>query len=619
MSDAALEPIEITDLQNLPNYVKESGGFVIYFPEALHQYTGLYPDIPLKANLKEFMTDVLSALEERSQELDESEDQNESEYLSYEDITTYLSNRGKSSGRTMIYDRIKKLTMAGLFTEGFLKRAGRVRRVKILTFNSPIAATAALPDQFKAADQLKSPDSEKKAKKSKNKTLEAEQSHQLLKSQFGDQMLSQVSNRSYRDMLMSSMLSKCIRLDGNDDRKRLTTNFSYKQEAVDVITTTLTDGNIAISKDIRYTMVATTFALETMSEYLNTYQDINKKPENSFVVDLSDVCTHVGNKRTTGNRLTVYKAFKRLFQTNFEIRTPQESEFAERFLDGYNESNYRFLTDFRAIVHKVEETDDLFSEDDNEVVEEEISNPRYVKLAFWPATFDNMWDQVVKRYLAEPKDKASFINNFIQNPEVVKNIAPLTYHLFSHLSSWVGVTGYNKKSCTTPQLHDYMLKSSRYQNFVRSLITVFNSVQEVGDKPINIDTKSFTVDFYGYIVEGRTLTKSEMREINNKKGFYLTFSRNTEDKYIGDHSRHHQLKGETASQDGGKAPAAQTKRNTLEESKARMAKAGNEEFKKLREELGKNPNDPDIPKAQILTREDGELQFTDDRIFEEDE
>lgn len=571
----------------IPVELRHSTGFIIHFPKEFHAYRKLYSELPLKENLKEFLVDVLQLMEPDLQ------------YCSFDQISSYLKAHGKPYGKTMIYDRIKNLTGAHLCQERLFKRNEKARRAKILIINSPILNTSEIGVEY-----LESSESSFLIK---DKRQEAEKQRDLLKSQFEDQMLDGISNRSFRDMMMSSMLAKCIRLDSKDERKKLVTNFQYKNTPVDVTTTTLSDGDIAISSDIRYTMVITTFCLKIMEDFLNKHGDINKKPQNLFLIDLSEVCTHIGNKRTTGNRFTAYKSTKRLFQTNFEIKTPQESEFAERFLEGYNEANYRFLSDFRAVIHKSVETDDLFSEDEGNELED-IPNPRWIRISLWPASFDSMWDQVVARY--RQADKTQYVNYFVQNPAVVKNQAPLAYHLFSHLSSWVGVVGNQKKRCSTSNLYQYMLKTSKYQNFVRSLIGLFKGLQKEDEKPITINTKSFKVNFYGYWIEGRALTKEEQKKDSNRKGFFLTFYRDKEDPYIGDKSRHHQLRAKTSKENDNESGDGYLAANNKPANKNRVL------FKELCEELGKDPDDSDISTASVITvDEDGKTVIESDSLF----
>ena len=571
---------ELISLESIPEHLRQSHGFVIRFPDDLKEYQNLYSDIPLKSVLKDFLSELLTYMV------------NGTEYCCYQDISNYLKGQNKAKGKSTIYSHCKDLTLAGVFDEKAFKPKEQSRRVKILTLNPPIVIATSLENKYREPLQ--------QTVKDHNQSAIAEKKQELLRSQFGDHMLSVVADRSYRDMIMSAMMAKCIRLDAKDERKKIVTNFNYKDTPVDVTTTTLTEGNIAVSSDIRYTMVITTFCLQIMSEYLEKYDDIEKKPENIFVLDLSEVCDHIGNKRSTGNRLTSYRACKRLFQTNFEIKTPQDSEFAERFLEGYNEANYRFLTDFRAVLHQVEDTDDMFSEDEG-IISEDISNPRYIRISLWPASFDSIWDQVVNRY--QKSNQQPFINNFIQNPEVVRNKAPLSYHLYSHLSAWVGVKGNDRKSCNTSQLHEYMLKSSRYQNFVRSLVSLFQGLQPDGAKKITIDTKSFQVNFYGYIIEGRSLTESELQKMDKrKKGFHLTFYRDVEDKYIGDRSHYNKL--------------IAASNNVNEEADNSSDSSSHERFTKLRDELGKSPDDIDIPPQKVIQMDgEGQAVLSDYELF----
>ncbi|WP_286241183.1 hypothetical protein [Neptuniibacter halophilus] len=560
----------------IPEDLRRSKGFIFHFPQDNHRYHDLYSDLDLRENLKEFLSDILEIVG------------NGVEYCSFEQITTHLSDKNKPSGKTLIYSRVKNLTETGLLQEDrYYRQDLKLRNIKIYTLGKPI---------LKPGVDAKYLAEEAKPVGDNNKSAEAERKLELLRNQFDDQMLSKPSNRSYRDMIMSSMLAKCIRLDSHDQRQKLETHFSYKDEAIDVTTTTQIDGSIAMSSDIRYTMVITTFTLEVMLEYINKYGDPEKKPDNVFVIDLSEVCTHIGNKRTAGNRLTAYRAIKRLYQTNFEIRTPQESEFARQFLEGYNEANYRFLTDFRALMFDLTEEDDLFTNEPEEnLLEGEIKNPRWIRISLWTASFDSMWSQAVARYHAQQSEKAAAlppIVNFIQNPEVVKNPTPLTYQLYSHISAWVGVSGHDKKACSVSDLHFYMLRTSRYQNFLRSLIKVLNSVQDPDKPQITNDTAHFKVNLYGYFIEG-----TSQIEQRGRKGFYLTFSRDTKDKFIGDRSRHNQLKALANAQE-----IVDSQKQTEPDSSPVEGEymAGPAQLAKLREELNKDPDDPSIAKAKIM-------------------
>lgn len=581
---------ELFPLENIPEELRDSVGFVIHYPKANHVFRDHYSELLIKDNLKSFLLDILEIMDA------------DNEFTSFDKITEYLKSKNKPSGQTMVYDRIKNLKATGLFDERFYQRHKSARKAKILTLKPPMIDTASLNPEL-----LNTPPVEKTSSNDAKK--DAEERQRLIKAQFGDQMLDETSNRSYRDMMMSSILAKCIRLNDSDTRKKLVTNFHYKDAQIDVTTTTQTDGNIAVSKDIRYTMVITTFCLEILRRFLDKHQDPELKPPNEFVIDLSEVCTHIGNKRTTGNRLTAYKSTKRLYQTNFEIKTAQESEFAKRFLEGYNESNYRFLTDFKAIVHDIDDTDDLFSDEEEHL--EEISNPRYVRISLWPSSFDNMWEQVVNSYFNS--EKPEFINYYIQNPEVVKNQAPLAYHLFSHLSSWVGVKGYSKKECTTSDLYRFMLKTSKYQNYVRALIGLFKGLQPSDEEPITINTPKFKLNFYGYYIEGRALTVEEQRADLGRKGFHLKFYRDVKDKYIGDQSKHNKLIREQQAQDAKHIEDTLAKSVELTESdKART------QLHIISDELGKSPDSLDIPKAKVLSgKGDGNISFEDSVIFPE--
>lgn len=581
--------IDLYPVEQIPKALQVSKGFIIYFPPEIQKFVELYDSLPLNQKLKSFLNEVFDVLSNDGLKQDG--------YCSFQQISEHLKKKQQPSGKTMIYDRTKTLSTIGLLEEHYYKPSEQYRRVKIYILRKPVIDTAKInPSYLEGKAIVKSTPH--------NPRGDAEKTELLVRESYGSQMLDTVENRSYRDTFMSTMMAKCIRLDAGDVRKKLESNFRYKDTPVDVTTTTLTDGNIAISSDIRYVMVLTTFCMQIMGEYLELTKDVNSKIENSFIIDLSDVATYIGNKRTTGNRLTAYNASKRLYQTNFEISTQEESEFAERFLAGYNEANYRFLSNFGAIVSAADDTDDMFS-DEEEFTSGEIKNPRWIRISLWPSTYESMWYQMVSNFQNFGPEKS--LQFFSQNPEVVKNKSPICYHLFSHLSAWVGVSGYEKKSCSTVALHDYMIPSSRYQNFLRDLINLFNALQPEGAQPITKDSKNFSVNFYGYFVTGRQLNPNEKRRIHPKKGLFLTFSRDVDDFYIGDNSRHNTLR---------LASDANSSKNGKNESD----KSNREGFLRAKAELNKSPDDIDIPSAKILNQSGGiEPEMNDYSLFENED
>jgi hypothetical protein len=191
-----------------------------------------------------------------------------------------------------------------------------------------------------------------------------------------------------------------------------------------------------------------------------------------------------------------------------------------------------------------------------------------------------MWRQMSANFHSfEPENRLQI---FIQNPEVVRNKSPLCYHLYAHLSAWVGVSGYKQRQCTSVALHEFMLPSSRYQNFYRDLLNLFNGVRTDQTQPITKKSTSFEINLYGFIIICRQLNPIEQRAVSPKKGMFLTFKRDPSDFYIGDKSSHHALKD--ASQD------------TVKPSEAKL--------KALKGELGKDPDDIDIQTVKTLKSDD---------------
>lgn len=564
--------LKLYPAEQIPEALCKSKGFLIYFPPEIQKFAELYDSLPLNQKLKRFLKELFEVLIQHGIETEG--------YCSFQQITDHLKRKNSPSGKTLVYDRTKALSTIGLLEEQYYKASPQSRRSKIYILCKPIINTAIIDPIY-----LETPIVEKK--KPHDPRGEAKKAELLIREEYGDRMLDTVENRSYRDLFMSTMMSKCIRLDAGDDRKKLESNFLFKDTPVGVTTTTLTDGNIALSSDIRYVMVFTTFCMEIMNKHLNSTKDSNNRIENSFLIDLNDVATHIGNKRTTGNRLTAYNAAKRLYQTNFEISTQEESEFAERFLTGYNEVNYRFLSDFKAIVVAADETDDMFSDEEVFSVSE-AKNPRWIRVSLWHSTFETMWQQAVTNFTSfGPTQNLQF---FAQNPEVVKNKSPICYHLYSHLSAWVGVSGNVKKGCNTVALHDYMIPSSRYQNFLRDLINLFNGLLPKGAPPITKETNNFSVNLYGYIVVGRQLNNNEKRQIYPKKALYLTFHRDVKDFYIGDKSRHNTLMLASSKKDNNNSGQASSD-----------SQSSREGFLRAKKELNKSPDDIDIPTAKRLT------------------
>jgi hypothetical protein len=555
MTDSNKLQIELIDQDTylkIPDETKNSKGFIIYFPHEHQGYIELYKKLRLKKKIITFLTDIISLFS------------NNNEFITYIDIQNHLKLSNKPSGSTLIYSRANSLVSAGIFSLNLFKPLIHTRKTKIFTINLPMLDH----DIDESLLEPKLADVSSIVKKISN-NAKAEQEKKRIEKMFSSSLVSSPANRSVRDVMMSSLLAKCLRLDSTDQRKKLVTNFLYKNSSIDVTTSTQTDGNIAISSDIRYTMVITTFCLEHLKSHLNKYQDLNKPPGNLFVLDLNELCAHVGNRKTSGNRNTVYSSIKRLYQTNFEIKTQEESEFANRFLEGYDESNYRFLTDFSAAHRSSQDTEDLFPkelEEDNP--NKEVANPRWIRISLWQASFNSMWNQVVERY--KQGDSNIHINYFIQNPEVVKNKAPLACHLYSHLCSWVGVSGNVIRKCDSSDLFEYMLKTSKHQNFMRSLLRIFNQLENEHHQEITVDSANFEVNFYGFIITAKAFGEEEREKKDYKKGFNFTFKRDKKDPYIGDGSKHNRLKKQTY-------------------------------IRSIEKELGKNPHDIDIPPAKELT------------------
>jgi hypothetical protein len=108
-----------------------------------------------------------------------------------------------------------------------------------------------------------------------------------------------------------------------------------------------------------------------------------------------------------------------------------------------------------------------------------------------------------------------------------------------------------------------MLPSSRYQNFLRSLLAVFNNTKKDSEPKITNNTEYFSVNVFGYIVEGRRFTNEELRRYYPRKGFNFTFYRDVNDKYIGNGSRHNKLSSESSRNHDTKADGDNLERTEL--------------------------------------------------------
>ena len=602
----------------IPTELQKSVGFVVYFPKERQDVARLYGQLPLKSILVSFIVDVVDLIASKSTE----------EFCSYIQIQEYLGSESKPNSKSMIYNRVNKLVEIGIFTESQFKVEGKNKPIRLFTMQDPVIDSTTIdPKHLANSKPTTTTDG------NNDKRAVAARTENKLREKFKGQMMEEKPEfMSYqRDHFVTTVISKCISHDPRDQDTKLTTSFKYLDDVVDVITTTLTDQTILASSDLRYTVILTTYCLRILRDFLQKTGNPDIFPANEFVIDLNMVVKELGNLSTTGNRYTAYRAIKRLYTTNFEIASAQGSEFADRFLDGYNEINYRYLTEFKAIVYDAEPTDDFFSADlDETISSEEIKNPRWIKISLYKATFEKMWKTVCswqKLLSAEEFKNANFL---LQNPEVVKNNqAYITLQLHSHLRSWVGLDGYEKKRCNTAELHKYMLPNARYQNFRRDLLKLLNSVNERSDK-ITLDNPTFKVNFYGYFIEGRPLTTREERPLGQKKGFHLTFYRDPQDDWVGDQSAHQLLLKAAAAK---KEQSEGDLDDDLRSGRAVDVVEGDfepvdefddkkmgptAEFHRLRQELGKDPDDIDIPPAQVYTEAgEAELKMDEYPLFAE--
>lgn len=307
------------------------------------------------------------------------------------------------------------------------------------------------------------------------------------------------------DKLFIGVLSTCLRSSQHDPRRQepITTIYRYQKEQVKIVTSTLSDQEIATIEDIR--VMRAVFTLVCME--IQERKDSGKPIENSFVLDIVSLLNLLGLSGSGGNRDVIRNSLNRLYATNFRFDINQQQKFGSLFaksfgLDAVDEMNFKFLTE-------------LDSNIDREYDGATYRRPRYFRIAIHSRTYRDLMD-------------AETIASYIDNIEILRASSGFIDLIYNWCSIMVKRSGYKRISTTLKQLHLKLLPATRFDNFSTRFISAIKN-HHIHNGGKWSDTSSNLVKLFGYIL---------IVEKDATEGYKFLAYRDKNDPVIGDKSFH---------------------------------------------------------------------------------
>jgi hypothetical protein len=477
---------------------------LIYLPEHLRADIKAYKYINIADPIKKFMHVLL---QETSSSL--------SGWITYEQLKDALARSGLPTGRTGIYNKFKSMKDCGLLFEDTRQFPDKPISTIIQVICPPV---------INNQGQLSS----NKQRVSSNAKALTQMDIDLLPSSTL-YVEDPDAPGFYRDKTTQMLMVNAIRSGHDDSRQIIKRTFEHKGERLHVTTTTQTDDKIIVPSDNRYATVLLTLGVLSLQQNWTRLISEGLEPANEFIIDMRDVLKKTEVSWTTKNRNTAYSAIRRLYTTNFNVKsgTLSSTAFAELF-DG-DEEDVRLVTQLANVKDP---------SGDNSPMGIKIS----IRLRTFRAMVRKVQNQMDQRHGNLIQQDPQKVEIFLNHPDLA-----VEKQDFIHIiHNWIGLyLPRSRQSITTDLIsfHRSTSPSTNYSSIVRSLDRSLLSLAQrqglqlnLGEypKPANdIEWWKYgegvnVVKMHGYLFHTLKLVK-----IKKRINYLMYIERDGDDKYFG--------------------------------------------------------------------------------------
>lgn len=492
-------------LLSLPDSLRTSQDrLLIHLPDDLRSEVQSYKYLDIANPIKKFLAVLL-------QETFISE----SGWISFERLKDALQAKDLPTGRTGLYTKFKRLREGGLLIEDTRQFPDKPVSTIIQVICPPIIKN------FSALST-----SSERVKKNSQALTQLDIDLLPSEAQY-------VENPDapgfYRDKTTQILMVNSIRSGHDDNRQIIKRTFDHKGERLHVTTTTQTDDKIMVPSDNRYGTVLLTLAILSLQQNWTRLIGESRVPANEFIIDMRDVLKKTTVSWTTKNRNTAYSAIRRLYTTNFNVKsgTMGSRVFAELF-DG-DEEDVRLITQLANVKDP---------SGDN--------SPMAIKVSFRLRTFRAMVNKVQNQM---EQRQGQLIH---QNPQTVQiflnhpDLATEKQDFVHIIHNWISLNLPKSRQSITTDLvtfHRTTTPATKYSSIVRSMerclvalalrdqLVHNNSEYQKPGRDVEWWKECSgvnTVRLYGYLLHSLKLVL-----IRGRANHLMHIERDIEDKYFG--------------------------------------------------------------------------------------
>lgn len=287
--------------------------------------------------------------------------------------------------------------------------------------------------------------------------------------------------QGYSERLINNIMFACGRQNLRDKKSKIIKmNYRFQDEFVKIVTTTTTDSEIYSLEDQSTILGIITLIVHSNKEY----DSMGKTIENSYLIDVAELCRVCGLKPVGSNRALIRNSIDRLYSTNANITSPKNSKFADFFgFSDFTHEGFRFTPDnfdFRILWSR-----DSISELDPA---SGARMPRYYRISLHPIIFKQLLDKNIWNTFVVPTELIT---------ERCKYVIQFYFFAARNIKKKRGVV----RKFSIVSLHKQLCPSdTRLDNWTRS---VLNDFKKYGEKNgLNWDKNStITFPVYGYYVK----------------------------------------------------------------------------------------------------------------------